>query len=349
MISDIKSQNKSITNLRRLLISTLFLGLTVVILGAYTRLTHSGLGCPDWPGCYGHFAVPSADKVANIYPEYPMDASKAWIEMIHRYFASTLGLVLVSLAFFYRKNPFAPRALLWTLSLLVIFQGTLGAWTVTWRLHPTVVMAHLLGGMTIVSLIWVSLLKTGTFNKPNNFISSKKTLSLGLGAIILLVLQIALGGWTSSNYAAMVCPDFPYCQGKLIPELDFSSAFNLAHPIGPDYEGGILENTPRITIHMTHRIGAIIVTLYLLCFCLWSFFKRGQKSITKYLSITVLGLLSLQIALGILNIHLYLPLKIAVSHNAVALLLLLSLIALVISNSNSLHQNRHINNSNNYG
>ncbi len=299
----------------------------VVVLGAYTRLVDAGLGCPDWPGCYGFLSVPeSVDEVKiaqQAYPHAPVEAEKAWPEMIHRYFAGALGLIIALLAFLAikaRKDPSQPLVLPLILLALVIFQAALGMWTVTMGLLPVVVMGHLLGGFTTLALLWLLFLRLGDGNRkatPNRL----RTLTI-LG-IIVVFLQISLGGWTSANYAAIICADFPTCQGHWIPPLDMQGAFQLSGEGVNNYLGGFMENDARVTVHWMHRVGALITTLYLI-FLSYSLAMQDRH---KYAS-WVIAVLTMQLTLGISNVLLSLPLHVAVAHNAIAALLLLSLVAI---------------------
>ncbi len=318
-----------------LLASVLALG--VVILGAYVRLSDAGLGCPDWPGCYGHLDVPSAshevERANQAYPDRPVEAHKAWKEMIHRYFAGTLGLLVFTLAILairnrHRKNQQVALPLF--LVGLIIFQALLGMWTVTIKLNPTIVMSHLLGGLATMSLLWwISLRHGGLFLKqlsPGTQVSGlRKAVLVGL---LLVVFQIMLGGWTSANYAALHCPDFPTCQGQWLPKLDFDEAFTLWHGTEQNFEGGILDNDARVTIHFSHRVMALVVLLYLGTLALVMLIKQQYRDF-RTLGAVLLVVLLAQVALGISNVVFSLPLAVAVAHNAGAALLLLTMVTLV--------------------
>jgi cytochrome c oxidase assembly protein subunit 15 len=318
----------------------------VVVFGAYVRLADAGLGCPDWPGCYGHLDVPRTDaEIAHAearYPERPVEAPKAWKEMIHRYLASTLGLLIVALALMSLRlrQAGAPRGLSWFLVGLVIFQGILGMWTVTWQLKPLVVTAHLIGGMTTLSLLVLLGLRvfrprpvsdtpdapvtdagTPLVSAPSGL---RRWAAIGL---VVVALQIFLGGWTSTNYAALACPDFPTCHGRWLPETDFPTAFTLWHGLGINYEFGILDNRARVTIHWVHRVGAIVVTAVIGLLGLM-LLLRAQAPLYRGLGALVLGLLAVQVAIGIMTVKLQLPLLLAAAHNGGAALLLLSLVSL---------------------
>lgn len=302
--------------LSKLCFASVLLAWGVVMLGAYTRLKDAGLGCPDWPGCYGKALAPAGQ-------------TKAWIEMIHRYLAGTLVLfvltILITAIFSKNKNK---KIFIWLffIILTIILQATLGMLTVTLGLLPVVVMGHLLGGMLLLSLLWGLTLEVNF--KPTLDVTMSSSLKvMAMIGLILVFLQIALGGWVSSNYAALVCPTFPECQGHLLPPMDFKSAFNLFSPIGPNYQGGLLGNTPRVTIHVTHRIGALVVAIYVLMMAIVLFLRKNTT--LKKMAAIMLFLLIVQISLGILNIVWLLPLPVAVLHNGVAALLLLSMVSFV--------------------
>ena len=309
------------------------LALIVITVGAYTRLSHAGLGCPDWPGCYGQMIVPAEeDKVlaANeAWPERPLKADKAWIEMAHRYVAGALGLVIMFICFYawFRQRDAYTRWLSTGLLALVIFQALLGMWTVTLLLKPLVVMSHLLGGMTILCLLyWLSLRQQGQLQAAAR-VSVPEMKPWAILGLLVLTLQISLGGWTSTNYAALACPDFPTCHGVVWPEMNFKEAFILWRGLGIDYEGGVLDGPARTAIHMMHRIGAIITILVLATVAIRAIMFQG--GLVKYTGMAILLVLILQVSLGIANVVMHLPLYIAVAHNGVAALLLLTLVTLL--------------------
>lgn len=307
------------------------LALFVIGLGAFTRLTDAGLGCPDWPGCYGHLTVPNtASEIQNAHANFPgttVIAHKAWTEMVHRYLAGTLGLLIFALLAFaviYKKRDKFMVTIPVLLTVMVLYQAILGMWTVTLQLLPLVVTAHLLGGMLIVSLMWLMYLHSARKPAKNDQFNVFKPWAL-LGLIVLFA-QITLGAWTSTNYAALSCPDFPYCNGQLVPMLDFKDAFNIFSPIGINYEGGVLAATARATIHFSHRFGALLTTLYLAWLGLWMLIRAPEKG-ARIAAAHVLAILGAQIVLGILNVVMQLPLAIAVLHNIFAAFLLLSVVA----------------------
>lgn len=312
-------------NTYRLTLFAVLFGLLVVGVGAYTRLADAGLGCPDWPGCYGSLIVPQGSEAvaaaeAN-FPDAPVETEKAWWEMIHRYLATTLGLLIVGicLSAWRHRRTGIPWKLPMALVVLVICQGAFGAWTVTLKLWPQVVTAHLLGGFTTVALLWLLLLRLG-FGSTWNV--AGKLRSHALVALVLVVLQVALGGWTSTNYAALACSDFPGCQaGAAWPDMDFVKGFDLAQEVGPNYLGGKLDNSARQAVHMTHRLGALVILLVVGLLALRM--SQAGSDLAGWLG----AVLALQLALGILNIVWVLPLLNATFHNLGGAALLLVLVA----------------------
>ena len=314
--------------MKKLVLFSLGLALVVIILGAYTRLTDAGLGCPDWPGCYGHLTVPlSEEKVAAAnaaYPERPVEAHKAWNEMIHRYFAGTLGLCIlaISILALVRREPSQPKKLPLFLLGLVIFQGALGMWTVTLNLLPVVVMGHLLGGFTVLSCLFLLYLRLGTHSASHSPQSAARLPLAALAGIAILVIQIALGGWTSANYAALACTEFPVCEGDWASSLDFAGAYSVPHAV--NYEFGAHDYAERMTMHIVHRAGAVVTFLYLAWLALH--LMSGYSGKMKTGGTVLLAVLLVQVGLGISNVVFSLPLFIAVAHNAVAACLLLVMV-----------------------
>jgi cytochrome c oxidase assembly protein subunit 15 len=301
------------------------LALVVVMLGAWVRLTDAGLGCPDWPGCYGRLVVPdAATSVQELGAEFtrPLEHGKAWREMIHRYLATSLGLlcvVLAVVALFNRKDPNQSWRVPLVLVALVVFQGLLGMWTVTLLLKPIVVVAHLFGGFATLALLFsLGRWRTTRVGPPTAGLRA-----LGLAAGAALVLQIFLGGWTSANYAAVACPDFPTCQTQWWPAVaDFEEGFVLWRGLGIDYEGGVLDHPARVAVHFTHRLGAILATVLLVLLSL----RLVRDHATRLDGAAVLAMLVTQLSLGVSIVLFQVPLAVAVLHNGVAALLLLTVI-----------------------
>ncbi|MBS1189087.1 MAG: Cytochrome oxidase assembly [Rhodocyclaceae bacterium] len=297
---------------RRLLAFAALLALGVVALGAWVRLSDAGLGCPDWPGCYGQWVG---------VPDHAADAAKAWKEMVHRYFAGTLGLAIFALCLLaWRQRPRTAPLLPSVLAGIVVCQALLGMWTVTLLLKPLVVSAHLLGGMTTLALlVWLNLRERATSAPP----AAGSLKALGILALGLVVAQIALGGWVSSNYAALACSDFPACQGQWLPAMDFAQAFTLHRELGQTASGALLTTEALTAIHWSHRLGALLVAAAVGGLGIALARLPGWRNWGTLL----LALLALQIGLGIANVLLALPLPLAVAHNAVAALLLTAMLA----------------------
>jgi cytochrome c oxidase assembly protein subunit 15 len=308
-----------------------FFALSVIALGAFARLIDAGLGCPDWPGCYGHLLAPLNNNVSAINP---VVAYKAWAEMIHRYFVgalSTLILVIIGLVASQKKYRNQANVLL-SLSLLLLlsYQIMLGQWTVTLKLLPLIVTQHLLGGFSILAVLWLTyLFNNNDLTQRLPLMRNRSLVFLAVIALLLLVLQIALGAWTSTNYASLSCHDFPLCMNNQSLIWHFKEAFNFTAPVGVNYEGGVLPESIRQTIHMTHRLGALVVAVYLVIFCAYAALRvRSSSSLMKSIFI-ILGLLCLQMCIGITNVIMQLPLATALLHNLVAVLLLLALITFI--------------------
>lgn len=317
---------------KRLIAFTTVLTFLLIMLGAFVRLADAGLGCPDWPGCYGKL-TPShaAEEIAAAVQAQggthgPVSIPKAWKEMVHRYVAMFLGLlIIVIMAMAWKKRPALQQspALATCLFFAVCLQGAFGAWTVTMLLKPAIVTGHLIGGMTILGMLtWLWLRQT----KPSRTVAPLSDMRglriLARVGLVAVAVQIILGGWVSTNYAAVVCTDFPTCQGSMWPHMEFEHAFHIVRKLGETPTGEILNVASLTAIHFIHRIGAVLVTAVLgfLAFALW------RNPGTKILAIKVVAVLALQIAMGIGNVVFQLPLWLAVAHNGGAALLLVTLI-----------------------
>ena len=308
------------------------LALIVITVGAYVRLTDAGLGCPDWPGCYGQLVVPENTLVLSEAAERferPVEVGKAWREMIHRYIAATLGLGIVTLFLVSFSNRIQPRQtkLLGILVLLVLFQGALGMWTVTLLLKPLVVTAHLFGGLATLGLLYWHALGLH-FPKPEGLVRSSGLIWFGL---CVLLGQIFLGGWTSTNYAALACTDFPACHGSFWPQMDFLEGFTLWRGLGVDYEFGVLETPARTAIHFSHRIWAVITAITLLGLAI-NALLRGNSAV-RVCGWCIIATLGIQLGLGISNVVFGLPVAVAVAHNGGAAILLLAVVSLKYFNN----------------
>lgn len=318
--------------MRILLQITLIFTLIVILMGAYTRLSDAGLGCPDWPGCYGQLKVPSAqDEIRQAQAAYPLltiEQDKAWLEMIHRYIAGTLGLMVFAIWVYCLRTPNTPKRLASIIAGLIVFQAALGMWTVTLKLMPIIVMAHLVGGFSLLALLLLLYLRAHPSQiETENHAQIAKLQPFAMVCLGVLIVQIILGGWTSSNYAALSCTTLPLCEGEWQSNLDFKQAFNPFQGQHDTFEFGVLDYAARMTIHVSHRIWAL-VTLVMLGTLAWRLFKSSQTQQYKRASIYLSGALFIQFCLGISNIIFHLPLGIAVAHNGMAALLLLTLVYL---------------------
>jgi cytochrome c oxidase assembly protein subunit 15 len=353
------------------------LALSIVVFGAFVRLSNAGLSCPDWPTCYGRAAWPTQQHdiaQANASFERAVETSKTWREQFHRHLAATLGLLILVLSLVAaRRRAFGVAAIvvaatlvatsiplyigqhyvaaaalalagelillieairssnadasrLTTVTLMmVIVQALLGMWTVTWLLKPIVVTAHLLGGLTTLSLLTWLAWSTTPDTALVQAVAPKLRRLLWIG-LVLLVVQIALGGWTSSNYAALACgADFPKCLGQWWPAHDFHEAFVLWRGVGADYEGGVLDGPARVAIQLAHRTMALLVFGHLLMVSIRMLRTPGLTFWGSLLGLLLLG----QVALGISNVMYSLPLWVATAHNAGAALLLFVIVGLL--------------------
>lgn len=316
---------------RKFILAALILAFGVITLGAYVRLSDAGLGCPDWPGCYGKLTPQNAseaiDAALAARPHGPVSHAKAWKEMVHRYFAGTLGLlilVIAVLAWRGRREMRGGVALPLLLLGLVVFQALLGMWTVTRLLKPLIVSSHLLGGMATLSLLaWLWLRERGRSGHVY-YADAGHLRDPALLGLALVIAQIALGGWVSTNYAGLACPDFPVCHGAWMPPMDFEQGFTLHRRLGETATGALLPLTALTAIHWTHRVMALLVTLYLG----WLVVRLLRSPGYAGTGLAIGALLALQVSLGIGNVLFSLPLPVAVAHTAGAALLLVSLVRL---------------------
>ncbi len=315
---------------RKLIVAALLLAFGVVTLGAYVRLSDAGLGCPDWPGCYGritpHHAGEQINQALAESPNGPVSHAKAWKEMVHRYFAGMLGLLVLAiaaLAWRHREGTRGSVALPGVLLALIVFQALLGMWTVTELLKPLIVTGHLIGGMaTLALLAWLRQRECGPSLAGMADVRALRV--WGVLALAAAAIQIALGGWVSTNYAALACPDFPLCHGMWVPEMAFDTAFSLHRELGRDAAGNLLPLQALTAIHWVHRLWAVVVLLLVGIAAIKLVRQRGLAALGVQLGALLLG----QLGLGIANVWLGLPLAVAVAHNAGAALLLATLVAI---------------------
>jgi cytochrome c oxidase assembly protein subunit 15 len=296
--------------MRSLALAAAALAFVVVVVGAYVRLSDAGLGCPDWPLCYGQ-PVPSdiADGDA---------LARAWKEMGHRYLAGTLGALILALTFWSWKTR-RSRWLASSILALVLFQATLGAWTVTMLLKPAIVTAHLLGGMAILGMLtWLALSQLHPPPVPQ---ADRLRIPAAI-ALSVLALQIALGGWVSSNYAALACPDLPLCMGHALPPMDFGDAFHVLRELGQTPQGELLSREALTAIHWSHRVFALIAVAVIG----WAAYRATRH--LRILAMLIATLLAAQFSLGVANVIVSRPLALAAAHNAGAAALLAALVVL---------------------
>ena len=319
---------------RRLTVFAVLLTAGVIMLGAWTRLADAGLGCPDWPGCYGHLDVRKAIEYVNnkneVAPGTYREAFKTVPEMVHRYFAASLGLfilVITALAWANRRAPKQPLFLPSLLLVIVILQGILGKWTVTMGLQPTIVMLHLLGGFTTLTLLCLLAARLYGWPRYLNDCDVRSLRRFSAVAIAVVILQIALGGWTTANYAAVVCTELPICEDGWTDHINFADAFVFwGHEHDkPDYEFGVLENDARTTIHVSHRFGALLVLLVVGALVV-QILRRARCTFYRRFAVVIGALLVWQICLGLGNIIFKVPLAMAVAHNFFGVVLLISLV-----------------------
>jgi heme a synthase len=300
--------------LRLLTLLTIFLTFDLTLFGAFTRLTDSGLGCPDWPGCYGK-ATPVGAKVQiaaeqAAMPSGPVTHQKAWIEMIHRYLASGVGVLIMVLAIgsWLERKKIAVHPLWPALTLLwVCIQGAFGALTVTMKLFPAIVTMHLLGAMILLSLLQAQAVQYE--QGARDYAATPRLRRILLAGFALLWLQIALGGWVSTNYAVLACTEFPMCQGAWVPPMNFREGFEIWRELGQRGDGSTIALPALTAIHVVHRMFAFVV-FALLGYAAWLLYRAGQKNTALWIA----GLLLWQLITGLSNVVLGWPLMAAVSH-----------------------------------
>jgi heme a synthase len=314
------------TRLAALTAITLFLTFDLIVFGSFTRLSDSGLGCPDWPGCYGSASPLGAREeihaAQSAMPSGPVTWSKAWIEMIHRYLAMAVGaliLVMAAVSWWDRKR--LPHSPWWATATLawVIVQGLFGKYTVTLKLYPAVVTAHLLGGMALLALLAVQHERF----RGRALVLPPPLRRLAWAALAVLGVQIALGGWVSTNYAVLACTGFPDCNGRWWPAMDFARGFAVLRELGHAADGSLLPFEALVGIHFVHRVFALVATA-VLGLLAWRLWHSGQRGFGGSLA----ALLMLQVASGLSNVVLGWPLPAALMHSggAAALVLLLTLL-----------------------
>ncbi|OYU44637.1 MAG: heme A synthase [Burkholderiales bacterium PBB4] len=335
----LRRQGDGPSKLRALTLVTLFLTFDLVMFGAFTRLTDSGLGCPDWPGCYGHASPVGAaahiDAAQTAMPTGPVTHGKAWVEMLHRYWASGVGALILVIAvagWWLRRDRKGQPANLpspwWGTATLVwvCVQGAFGALTVTMKLFPAIVSLHLLGGYVLLALLTVQAVQWGQHNAA----TIRPPLTPGLRvwmacSLLLLSVQAASGAWVSTNYAVLACTEFPQCQGQWWPDMAFAPAFELWRPLGLTSQGEHIPFAALTAIHVVHRLSAAVTVLVLaaLCAALWRY------GALKFLSRALACVLLLQLATGVSNAVLDWPLPAAVLHTGGAGALVVILVALL--------------------
>jgi heme a synthase len=325
-------RTRSLAWFRRAALAATLLCAIVVVVGAWVRLTNAGLGCPDWPGCYGQLhpsqVVDRAAEISAANPDRPFDYQKAINEMVHRYIVGALGILVLGLAAFSvwnRRDPAQPRVLPWVIVVLLVFQALLGMWTVTLLLKPLIVTMHLLGGLTTLALLWWLAIPP---DRRELKAAERPVRRLAIAGFLVLIAQISLGGWTSTNYAAAACPDFPTCQGSYWPGMDFRNGFVLWRGLGIDYEGGVLDAPARVAIHYTHRLGAYLTAL-VLGLVVFGTLRRAQTGTARAAALAVAIAVVIQISIGMNLIWKGWPLSLGTAHNAGAVLLVLATVALL--------------------
>lgn len=335
----------NVKNFPRLVWLLAFCIFDLIIFGAFTRLTDSGLGCPDWPGCYGHSnPLAAMDKIMAAQeqmPFGPVTVSKAWIEMLHRYFAMGVGVLLIVVTGIagIKRHAFGMKPFKWCMGLLVLIcmQGAFGAWTVTLRLQPIIVTTHLLLGLTLlIGLVALSEVAVQSIHpSPWQPPLRRRVPLIGL---LVLIMQIFLGGWVSTNYAVLACTDFPMCNGTWLPDMDFANGFTFWRELGKTASGDYLDLRALTAIHWVHRLGALIVVVTIIW--IWMHIRRlitsqgaewGRRVKPWW---RILGvLIVLQLLTGLSNVVLDWPIIAALMHTAGAAALLVVMTKLLMLSS----------------
>ena len=317
--------------MKKVFMFSLVLTMCVIMMGSYTRLSDAGLSCPDWPKCYGYLTVTEVelnlDAAQKSFPERIFEEDKAWLEMIHRYIAGTLGGLIIGMfimqLFRHKKLEMLPVMLV----TLLLFQVVLGMWTVTLNLMPIVVMGHLLGGFGIFSLLWYWFISKHASAQGYADPAIKRWKFWTQVTLIGVIFQIALGGWMAANYAATACTELPFCEGRWWENLQPLQALIGFLGEHKNYEFGVMNYDARMTIHVFHRVGAWLVA-GLVLFTVGSMLRSTQSLFLRRGCFVALFLLTLQILLGVSHVFFHLPVGLGVAHNFVAALLLLSLLYL---------------------
>jgi cytochrome c oxidase assembly protein subunit 15 len=317
--------------MKKLVLISIILAMIVIVLGAYARLTGAGLSCSDWPECYGDlsFSKPTenSETAQSALPEQPFEKHKAWSEIIQLYVASGLGflILVIFISSMFRKSYNKPIKLPLFLLCLACFQAALGMWTVTLNLLPMVVMGHLLSEFTVLSGLFLLYLRLTPYRIPGGDQGMRQYGKYAMLGVVILTGQIALGGWTSANYAALACTQLPICEGAWYERLDFAGAFSV--PEAENYKFGTHDYNELMTMHIVHRIGSLITFLYL-CWLGIRLYAAASSNLIKKLSALMVLVMGIQVNLGVSNVVYSLPIAVAMMHNAVAACLMLVLVTL---------------------
>ena len=326
----------------RLVLLTVFFTFDLILFGAFTRLSDSGLGCPDWPGCYGVSnpiaALAQIREAESLMPTGPVTLSKAWIEMLHRYFAMGVGFLIIIMVVWswIKKQAIGTKISRTSIGILILVcvQGAFGAWTVTLKLQPVIVTIHLMLGLGLLAALTYLSSLSARLELYSNLVPIKTEVpfkKIAWIVLAVLVLQIFLGGWVSTNYAVLACDDFPLCHGAWYPEMNFSEGFTFWRDLGKSFDGSYLSVEALRAIHWTHRVGAIfaVLAVFYLAFKLWLISKNNQTSTIKFWATSLFGLGLLQVLTGMSNIILDWPLYAALLHTGGAAALVFVMIRII--------------------